>query len=43
MKPTPAEIENGMSRSHSASDAAGQRERHADEDEQRVLDRAEAS
>ena len=41
MKPTPAEIENGMSRSQSASDAAGQRQRHAAEDEQRVLARAE--
>ena len=38
MKPTPAEIDSGMSRSHSASDAAGQRQRHAGEDEQRVLD-----
>ena len=38
MKPTPAEIESGMPRSQSASDAAGQRQRHAAEDEQRVLD-----
>ena len=29
MNPTAAEIENGMPRSHSASDAAGQRQRHA--------------
>ena len=29
MKPTAAEIENGMPRSQSARDAAGQRERHA--------------
>ena len=37
MKPTPAEIESGMPRSQSASDAAGERERHAGEDERRVL------
>ena len=39
MKPTAAEIENGMPRSHSASDAAGQRERHGAEHEQRVAAR----
>ena len=43
MKPTPAEIESGMSRSSSADDAAGQRQRHAAEDEQRVRRRAEGS
>ena len=36
MKPTPAEIENGMPAQPQREDAAGQRERHAAEDEQRV-------
>ena len=41
MNPTPAEIESGMSRSHSASDAARQRERHAAEDRNRSTHRPE--
>ena len=41
MKPTPAEMLNGMPRSHSASDAADGRERDVEEDEQRGLDLAE--
>ena len=35
-KPTPAEMVNGMPRSHSASDAADRGERHAGEDPQGV-------
>ena len=38
MKPMAAEIENGMSRSHSANDAADPGERHAREDAQSVHD-----
>ena len=41
MNPTAAETENGMPRSHSASDAAGQRERNRAEHEQRIARRAE--
>ena len=41
MKPTAAETENGMPRSHSATMPPGQRERHGAEDEQRVARGAE--